>query len=263
MIKKCIILIICSIYIISCVSTPEKIDPEDLIDHPGLNGIAKNPIISHVFTADPTARSFNGRIFVYASHDLDDQSDYKMVDYHIFSSEDLVNWQDHGIGLDAADIPWASAFYAPDCVYHEATDKYYLYFPNGGTSIGVAVSDNPEGPFVDAIGKPLITRKYPGVEDVEWVFDPGVFIDDDGQAYLYFGGGMPDTGDNARVIRLNEDMISLKDPSATTIIAPDYFEAPFLHKKNGYYYFSYSTHWIGHGIRIDYMMSTDPMSGFK
>ncbi|MBN2534551.1 MAG: family 43 glycosylhydrolase [Spirochaetales bacterium] len=267
--KKMFVLsiIICFMLIISgCVTITEPesgpIDPALLIDHPGLNGISRNPIVSHIYTADPTARSFNGRIYIYASHDLDDQTDYRMYDYHIFSSEDLVNWQDHGVGLHKDDISWASLFYAPDCVYNESTGNYYLYFPNGGSSIGVAVSDKPEGPFADAIGKPLITGQYPGVNDVEWVFDPGILIDDDGQAYMYFGGGMPDTGDNARVIRLNEDMVSLKDESATTIIAPDYFEAPFVFKRNGYYYFTYSTNWVGHGIRIDYMMSTDPMKGF-
>ncbi|MBN2509075.1 MAG: family 43 glycosylhydrolase [Spirochaetales bacterium] len=227
-----------------------------------LNGHSRNPIISHVFTADPTARVFENRVYVYASRDLDAQTGYDMTDYHIFSSDDLVNWQDHGVGLDAADIPWASRLYAPDCVYSPAQDKYFLFFPNGASNIGVAVSDRPEGPFKDAIGGPLVTRSYPGC-DVPWLFDPGVLMDDDGQAYLYFGGGMPGTGDNARVIRLNDDLIGLKDSRATVIEAPDFFEAAFPYKRGATYYFTYSTHWEnGHGIRIDYMTSDNPMSGF-
>src|SRR4030042_947275 len=226
-----------------------------------LDGTTRNPIITHVYLADPTARVFEGRVYLYASHDLENAKNYNMYDYHVFSSDDLVNWQDHGVVLDAGTF-WASSLYAPDCVYDNANKRYLLYFPNGGSNIGVAVSDRPSGPFQDALGKPLISPSYPGAK-VPWCFDPGVLIDDDGQAYLYFGGGMPKTGDNARVIRLNKDMISLKDEAATTIIAPDYFEAPFVIKRKGKYYFTYSTNWEnGHGIRIDYMMSDNPMTGF-
>ncbi|MFZ5895155.1 MAG: glycoside hydrolase family 43 protein [Myxococcota bacterium] len=236
--------------------------PAQAMEYEGLNGRARNPIIGHVFTADPSARAFEGRIYVYASHDLDDQDGYKMTDYHVFSSNDLVNWQDHGVAFDKAQTSWASLLYAPDCAYSPATGKYYLYFPNGGSNIGVAVSDSPSGPFVDALGKPLITRLTPGVEDVEWIFDPTCFVDDDGQAYLYFGGGMPGTGDNARVIRLGADMVSLADESATTIVAPDFFEASFLHKHAGKYYFSYSTTFASGSAKIDYMVSDNPMTGF-
>jgi arabinoxylan arabinofuranohydrolase len=233
------------------------------IEYDGLNGLARDPIISHVFTADPSARVFEGRIYVYASHDLDDQTGYQMRDYHVFSSNDLVNWQDHGVALEAVDIPWAYPLYAPDCAYSEVTGKYYLYFPNGGVSIGVAVSDSPGGPFVDALGKPLIDSSIPGVEDVDWIFDPACFVDDDGQAYLYFGGGMPGTGDNARVIRLGDDMVSLADAAATPISAPDFFEASFMHKRDGKYYFSYSTTFASHSATIDYLMSDNPMTGFE
>ncbi|AUX27867.1 uncharacterized protein SOCEGT47_084670 [Sorangium cellulosum] len=227
------------------------------------NGYARNPIVSHIFTADPSAHVFDGRVYVYASHDTDDQMGYDMRDYHVFSSDDLVNWQDHGVALDAADVSWADRLYAPDCAYSKATGKYYLYFPNSGSAIGVAVSDSPAGPFVDALGKPLVDKSTPGVGDVDWIFDPSVFVDDDGQAYLYFGGGPPDTGDNTRVIRLNEDMISLKDASATTIVAPDFFEASFMHKRDGKYYFSYSTTFADHAAEIDYLVSDNPMTGFR
>lgn len=237
--------------------------PNPYIEYDGLGGVAKNPFVSHVFAADPSARVFDGRVYVYASHDLDDQDGYEMTDYHVFSSDDLVNWQDHGVALDVADVSWARHLYAPDATYSETTGKYYLYFPDSGRGIGVAVSDSPTGPFVDALGEPLVSKRTPGVEDVDWVFDPSVFIDDDGQTYLYFGGGMPDTGDNARVIRLNEDMVSLKDEAATTIVIPDFFEAAFVHEREGKYYLSYSTTFAEHSAEIDYMMSDDPMTGWE
>jgi arabinoxylan arabinofuranohydrolase len=232
-------------------------------EYDGLNGLVRNPIISHVFTADPSAKVFNGRIYVYTSHDLDDQSTYAMRDYHVFSSNDLVNWQDHGVILDEKDVTWTGSLYAPDCAYGKKTGKYYLYFPNTGSGVGVAVSDSPAGPFVDALGKPLVDRNTPGVSDVEWVFDPMCFVDDDGQAYLYFGGGPQNSGDNVRVIRLNDDMISLADATATPIAAPDFFEASFLHKREGKYYFSYSTTFANHSAEIDYLTSDNPMTGFQ
>jgi len=226
-------------------------------------GFARNPIVSQIFTADPSAKVFEGRVYVYASHDPDDQAAYDMRDYHVFSSKDLVNWQDHGVALDEANISWTDRLYAPDCAYGAATGKYYLYFPNSGSAIGVAVSDSPAGPFVDALGRPLIDGSVPGVADVEWLFDPTAFVDDDGQAYLYFGGGPDGTGANARVIRLNPDMVSLMDAAATVIPAPDFFEASFLHKRDGKYYFSYSTGFANHAPSIDYMVSDNPMTGFS
>ncbi len=236
--------------------------PIDPIDYDGLNGIARNPIVSHVFTADPSAHVFEGRVYVYASHDLDNQTSYAMNDYHVFSSNDLVNWQDHGVVLDAKELGWTNTLYAPDCAFSPITGKYYLYFPNSGSGIGVAVSNSPAGPFEDALGKPLVSRNTPGVSDVEWVFDPACFVDDDGQAYLYFGGGMPNTGDNARVIRLGADMISLADESASTIVAPDFFEASFMHKRNGKYYFSYSTTFTNQAAAIAYLVSDNPTAAF-
>jgi arabinoxylan arabinofuranohydrolase len=218
-------------------------------------------LVSHLFTADPSAKVFGDRVYVYTSHDADGQTGYDMVDYHAYSSDDLVNWQDHGAIIHASDLPWAPHLYAPDAC--EKNGKYYLYIPNSGSAIGVAVADHPGGPFIDALGEPLLTTSVPGVEDVEWLFDPACFVDSDGQAYLYFGGGPEDTGENARVVRLNDDMVSLKDTSATVIPAPEFFEASFLHKRGSTYYFSYSTNFKGHSAYLDYMTSDDPMTGFQ
>jgi arabinoxylan arabinofuranohydrolase len=98
---------------------------------------------------------------------------------------------------------------------------------------------------------------------VEWLFDPAAFVDDDGQAYLYFGGGPEATGDNARVIRLNPDMISLADSAAITVPAPDFFEASYVHKRDGLYFFSYSTSFANHAPFIDYLVSDDPLTGWQ
>lgn len=225
------------------------------------SGAARNPIVSHRFTADPSAKVFGDRVYVYTSHDVDGQTNFAMTDYHAFSSDDLVNWRDHGVIISTADLTWATNLYAPDAC--EKDGKYYLYMPNSGSGIGVAVADDPGGPFVDPLGRPLLTPSTPGVEDVDWLFDPACFVDEDGQGYLYFGGGPENTGDNARVMRLGADMISLADASATTIVVPAFFEASFMHKRAGTYYFSYSTDFVGHSAYLDYMTSDNPMTGFQ
>jgi len=217
---------------------------------------AANPIITNKYLADPNACNFNGRMYIYCSHDLNSQTGYDMIDFTLISSADMVNWTDHGeIFQVPRDASWAGRAYAPTCTYKNG--KYYLYYGNGGANIGVAVSDSPTGPFKDPIGKALITTSMPNC-NVQWCFDPGVFVDDDGQAYLYFGGGGPG---NARVIKLNDDMISTNG-SAVTIDAPYYFEAPFMHKYKGKYYYSYSTNFDNGAAKIDYMMSDNPMTGF-
>jgi hypothetical protein len=222
-----------------------------------LCGYADNPLVNYVYTADPAGFVANNRLYVLCSHDLDDQTGYDMYDYYLFSSDDLINWEDHGIVFDARrDTSWAWLAYAPDMAYHDG--NYYLYFPNGADAIGVAVGDSPEGPFTDPLGTSLVNKNMPNC-DVQWCFDPGVFVDDDGQAYLYFGGGGPG---NARVIRLNSDMISVSG-EAVTIDAPRFFEASYMHKRDGIYYFSYSTDFSEGAATIDYMTSDNPMAGFE
>lgn len=226
------------------------------------SGRARNPLVTHIFTADPNAVVYGDRVYLYVSHDVDGQDDYDMVDYRGFSSDDMVNWQDHGVLIHSDDLAWADNLYAPGACTKNG--KYYLYMPNGGSSIGVAVADDPGGPFVDPLGTALITRSTPGVSDVDWLFDPACFVDDDGQAYLYFGGGPEGTGDNGRVIRLNEDMISLRDPMATTIPIPAFFEAAHVHKREGTYFLQFSSDFsAGHGAALEYMTSNDPMTGFE
>ncbi|MBN2351583.1 MAG: family 43 glycosylhydrolase [Spirochaetales bacterium] len=217
-----------------------------------------NPIISQKYTADPTICVFNKRVYVYMSHDLDKQTDYQINDTTIISSDDLANWTDH---LEPFKVPecasWARFAYAPTTVYRNK--KYYLYFGNGGGGIGVATSDTPTGPWSDPRGSVLVSPATPGA-DVKWCFDPAVFIDDDGQAYMYFGGGGPG---NSRVIKLNKDMISVDGPAREIQAPPDrFFEALYMNKRKGIYYLTYSSDFSKGPARIEYMMSTNPMTGF-
>jgi arabinoxylan arabinofuranohydrolase len=238
------------------VVTPPSVDPPVATRYSG------NPILTQRYAADPEPMIFEGRLYVYSSNDMDNRGDYHIVSYNLISTDDMVNWLDHGVVFRVPrDAPWAGRAFAPAAVARHG--KVFLYFPNGGSNIGVAVADRPEGPFVDPLGRPLVDRNIPNA-NVAWVFDPGVFIDDDGQAYLYFGGGANAQfghGQNLRVIRLNTDMISVTGP-AITIEARNSFEAAFVHKRNDTYYFTYSTDFSEGAARIDYLTSSNPVTGW-
>lgn len=220
---------------------------------------ADYPVISHRYAADPAALVHEGRLYLYASHDEDNTTNsYSMRSIVCFSTTDLKNWTDHGVVFDATqDTRWASLAWAPSVVHRDGV--FYLYFANGGGSIGVATSGVPTGPFRDARGSALVHAGTPGAATpTQWYFDPCVFVDDDGQAYLYFGGQFPT---NSRVIRLNRNMISTTG-SALPLNTPDFFEALHLHKHQGLYYLSYSTR-PESGMVIAYAVSTNPMTGFQ
>ncbi|WP_258098942.1 family 43 glycosylhydrolase [Marinoscillum pacificum] len=223
---------------------------------------ADYPVVSHRYLADPASLVYNGRVYLFCSNDNDNSAtgngDYRMSSIVCVSSSDLKNWTDHGeVFRVPRDASWANLSWAPSAV--ERDGKFYLYFPNGASNIGVAVSDRPTGPYQDPIGKPLIDADTPGVQPADniWIFDPMTFVDDDGRAYLYFGGNGEN---NMRIIELNEDLISTKG-EATTFFVPKFFEAAWMHKRNGIYYFSYST-LPETGLRIDYMTSDNPTTGF-
>ena len=182
----------------------------------------QNPLIMDQFTADPTARVFNGKLYVYPSHDIQPPEGegrkgwFNMPDYHTFSSEDLINWEDHGVIVSQDKVDWvnskAYSMWAPDCI--EKNGKYYFYFPSmpkdtttygRGFRIGVAVSENPYGPF-----KP---QPKP-IENVRGI-DPNVLIDKDGQAYLYWSAG------NIYVAKLKENMLELASEVDTIANLPE------------------------------------------
>lgn len=222
------------------------------------NAFADYPVVSHSYLADPGVLVHEGRVYVYCSNDNENEDDgYLMSSIVCVSSADLKNWTYHGVVLDVPrDAGWATHTWAPSPAYKNG--QFYLYFANNASNVGVTVSDSPLGPFTDPIGRPLLTGNTPGVQPFNgWLFDPMTFIDDDGQAYCYFGGN---GDDNMRAIRLNDDMISTQG-NATTWNVPNFFEAAWVHKHEGKYYFSYSTT-TNAGIRIDYMVSDNPMSGY-
>src|SRR5664279_5664568 len=159
------------------------------------------------FEADPSARAWGDELWIYPSHDLAGSTYWDMVDWHAFSSTDLVHWTDHGIIFQLSDRTWANRYaWAPDCVLRN--EKYYFYFP-ADDQIGVAVSDKPEGHFQDALGKPLIARNEGGTRAI----DPNIFIDDDGQAYLFYGQN------GLRVVKMKEDMITRDGPILSVPLA--------------------------------------------
>ncbi len=223
--------------------------------------LADYPIASHRYLADPTSVVTKDRVYIYCSNDDESpvEGGYNIPNVVCVSSSDMKNWTDHGVVFDAArDTSWAKKTWAPAGI--ERNGKFYLYFGNGGANIGVAVADSPNGPFKDVLGKPLITHRTPGVQPAEhmWLFDPGVFIDNDGQAYIYFGGN---GDDNVRVAKLNDDMVSL-DGDVVKMHAPNFFEAAWVWRIDDTYYFSYSTTPKAE-MRIDYMTSKHPTEGFS
>lgn len=251
-------------------------------------------LVDHMFTADPSAHVFNGKIYIYPSHDVDagipenDLGDhFDMRDYHVFSMESVEGpVTDHGIALDKKDIPWAGRqLWAPDAACKDG--KYYLYFPlkdkNDIFRIGVAVSDKPEGPFI------------PEANPIKGSFsiDPAVLDDGNGAYYMYFGGlwggqlqryrnnkaiecgHEPDDHEPAlcaRVARLSDNMLEFAEEPRDVVILDEngdpikagdherrYFEGPWLHKYDGKYYFSYST---GNTHLLCYAIGDNPYGPF-
>jgi hypothetical protein len=237
------------------LSATIPISPTDEPDVPV--GEPKNPIIRHMFTADPSAHVWDdGRLYIYASHDIAPARGADLMDqYHVFSTDDMVNWVDHGEILRASDVPWGRPeggfMWAPDAAYKDGT--YYFYFPHpSGTDwnttwkIGVATSSQPASGFV-------VQGYIPGLDAL---IDPAVFIDDDGQAYFYHGGGGVAKGG-----RLKDNMMEIDGQMQTMVGLEDFHEAAWVHKRNGLYYLSYSdNHDVGdQHNRMRYATSTSPL----
>jgi beta-xylosidase len=210
-----------------------------------------------MYTADPAARVFNDTLFVYTSHDEDTATWFNMLDWHVFSTVDLKKWTDHGAIFSLADVSWASkAAWAPDCVF--TNGQYYFYYPVETNAIGVAIADNPHSKFKDALNKPLITRKTPGVVCSGYLIDPTVFIDDDSAAYLLFGMN------DLNIVKLNKDMISFSDTVRQIKGADNFFEAVWMHKYKGKYYLSYSGKFSNEGKgKLLYAMSDSPYGPYE
>ncbi|GGH85976.1 beta-xylosidase [Pullulanibacillus pueri] len=219
-----------------------------------------NPIFSGWY-ADPEARIFENRYWVYPTYSAPYE---EQLFFDAFYSDDLVNWHKVEGILKQSDITWARrAMWAPSPIEYKG--KYYYYFAANDIQsneeyggIGVAVSDRPEGPFRDALGKPLIDQFHHGAQPI----DPHVFIDDDEVAYLYYGGW-----GHCNVVKLNEDMISLgtfEDGDVYKEVTPQGFvEGPCMIKRNENYYFMWAEGgWGGPDYSVAYAMSSSPIGPF-
>jgi hypothetical protein len=201
-----------------------------------------NPEVTKIFTADPAALVHNDTMYLYTGHDEASETGtwYKMLDWHVFTSGDMVNWKDHGACLSLNTFSWASGdAWAGHCIERNGVFYWYVsvsHRQKGEKAISVAKSDHPTRPFKDARGTALITTDMTpttggyGFDDIA----PAVFIDDDGQAYLYWGNG------SLKYVKLNDDMISFSG-SVTYVTIANFWEAPWLYKRNSVYYLSYAS----------------------
>ena len=222
----------------------------------GALAYAQNPIINSAYCADPSAHVFNGRVYVYPSHDIPAPYDYSrkdwfcMADYHVYSSDNLVDWVDHGVIVDQNYVPWVNrhsySMWAPDCNVKDG--KYYFYFP-ADNRIGLATADTPYGPFR------CETEPIQGAGGI----DPCIFIDDDGACYLIW------SGQGMRIAKLKDNMKEF-DGEAKTIQhdTPNrgLKEGPFMFKRNGIYYFTFP--WVDENHEcLCYCTGDSPWGPFK
>jgi hypothetical protein len=225
---------------------------------------AQNPFITNQFSADPSARLFGDKVYVYPSHDIPATEGkgrvgwFCMEDYHVFSSANLTDWTDHGVIVSQDKVNWVKpesySMWAPDCIYKNG--KYYFYFPapakdttyGKGFSIGVAVSDKPYGPFIP---------EFEPITNVHGI-DPCVFIDKDGQAYLYWAQR------NIYVARLKDNMTELASEPQIINNLPEkgLKEGPFLFERNGIYYLTYP-HVQNKTECLEYAIGNSPVGPFK
>ena len=228
-------------------------------DHKGSsNG---NPISASVFCADPTAIEYEGRLYVYGTNDHQQyiknnkkgSNGYGNIkSLVVFSTDDMVNWTFHGT-IDVGKVcTWAGQSWAPSAVWREkenGTKEFFIYFANGGGSVGVMKSTkSPLGPYSSPLGQAMIRHGMAGVDPCNWVFDPGVVIDDNGVGWIAFGGGDPQDSNNklmpgnSRIAKLKSSMTAL-DGAAVNLPAPYLFEASEINMMNGRYVYTYNTSW--------------------
>ena len=239
-----------------------------------LVSMAQNPIIRDQFTADPTARVFNNKVYLYPSHDImppagQRQDWFCMEDYHVFSSENLTDWTDHGVIVTQNKVPWVKpnsySMWAPDCVYKDG--KYYFYFPSNpasgmGFGIGVAVADSPEGPFIP---EPEPIKGINGI-------DPCVLLASDGNAYIFWGAGrcaklkpnMKELADDTPTekVKWGDREFEMKGVNCLKGLPSRQAEGPFVFEYNGNYYLTYP--YVRNNTEVlGYAMSKNPMGPYE
>ena len=209
------------------------------------------PVIQTKYTADPAPMVYDGTVYLYTTHDEDFADNFEMYDWLLYTSTDMVNWQDHGAVASLKDFSWRSrdnGAWALQVI--ERNGKFYMYCPLHGHGIGVLVADSPYGPFKDPLGEPLVWQKEHW-DDI----DPTVWIDDDGQAYLYWGN--PDLYG----VKLNEDMISYSGDIVKYPKIQDYQEGPWFYKHGDHYYLAFASTCCPEGI--GYAMSDSPLGPWE
>ena len=219
-----------------------------------LLGVAQKPMTLPIISTEAAGRAprvYSDTVFLYTSHDEDDAMGFKMLDWLLYYSTDMVNWTEYGAVASLKDFDWVpydNGAWAVQCI--ERNGKFYLYCPMpGGVGIGVLVADTPYGPFKDPLGKALIKNSNHDI-------DPTIMIDDDGQAYMYWG--------NPKVywVKLNEDMISYSGEIMQDATTPaNYQEGPWVWKHDGMYYMAYASTCCPEGI--GYAMSTKPTGAWE
>ena len=207
---------------------------------------SQHPILTTKYTADPAPMVYKDTVYLYTTHDEDNADGFMMKDWLLYTSTDMVNWTDHGVVASLKSFAWTkidNGAWAEQVVARNG--KFYMYCPIHGNGIGVLVSDSPYGPFVDPINKPLVWQKQ-SWNDI----DPTVFIDNDGQAYMYWGNPDP------YYVKLNKDMISYSGEIHKVVRPEHYQEGPWFYKRGDKYYLAYASTCCPEGI--GYAMSDTP-----
>lgn len=250
-----------------------------------------NALWTHRFGADPGWMVYEDRLYIFTTNDAFEykngelqENSYDVWTINCFSSADLVNWTDHGAipvagrqGRTNGAAKWANNSWAPDACWKKINgkDKFFLYFADNGSGIGVLTADSPTGPWTDPLGKQLISRSTPNCGNVAWLFDPGVYFDEEtGKGYIAFGGGKNNDGSyekpgTGRIAELGDDMISIVG-TPTSMDTPYLFEDSSLIKINGTWYYSYCTNWNVPGGNqygfnsgeIAYMTASNPLGPY-
>lgn len=224
--------------VIGCLFKPDVSNAQSAKDSLFHFKATSNPIIRHKFTADPAAFVEGDTLWLFTGHDFaGGQTGYKMKDWCVFSTTDMKNWTEYPTPLKITDFSWdkTGKAYASQAI--KRNGKYYWYVSTDGSGIGVAVADRPQGPYKDAIGKPILTNVDCFASKHYWTcIDPSVMIDDDGQAWLFWGNGV------CYYAKLKSNMIEI-DGKINKVDFPGlkFEEAPWIHKYKGNYYLSYAS----------------------
>ncbi len=256
-------LVACTVSLVSCKCSGQKKDSDEPVIELQM---PENPFITDLYLADPSAHVWeDGRLYVYPSHDIDPPRGCDLMDkYHVYSTDDMINWTDHGEILNSSQVPWGREeggfMWAPDCAYRNGT--YYFYFPhpsgsdwNSTWKVGIATSKYPDRDF-------KVQGYIEGLGDASSMIDPCVFIDNDGTAYFYYGGG-------GRMIgaKLKDNMTEIDGEVLNMEGLKDYHEGPWIFRRDDIYYLMYADNHQepgrGGANQLRYATSSNPLGPWE